>query len=156
MIESPSKYHGLSPLESQIVEHEDIKLFPYDDYNGKRVGKGYKTSWRGNLTVGVGINLEAGLTREESIILLRMRIDRIKVKLRHVLSFFDDLSENRQHVLIGMSYNLGITGLLGFKNMVKSIEVGDYNKAAEEMKDSLWYRQVKIRGKHLVQQMKLG
>lgn len=53
----------------------------------------------------------------------------------------------RYGVLLDMCFQMGIgneakgKGLLGFKNTLAMIRVGDYAGAAEGMKHSLWYRQ---------------
>ncbi len=44
-------------------------------------------------------------------------------------------------VLTDMAFNLGITGLGKFKNMLAAIRVSDYKKAADELRDSRYYKQ---------------
>lgn len=61
---------------------------------------------------------------------------------------------NVQRVLVNMSFNLGRTRLGKFKNMLAAVSDKDYVKAAEEMIDSKWYRQVGRRSKELVELMK--
>ena len=65
----------------------------------------------------------------------------VTASLSNRLSFFYDLSEARQCVLISMAYQMGINGLLGFKNMIDAIEEGDFINAAHEGLDSLWAKQ---------------
>lgn len=70
---------------------------------------------------------------------------------------FDDLlshPDNVVRVLVNMAFNLGRTRLSKFKNMVAAVNAKDYEKAAEEMIDSKWYRQVKTRGVELVEIMR--
>ena len=57
-------------------------------------------------------------------------------------------------VLVNMAFNLGRTRLRQFKNMLAAIEARDYKKAADEMEDSKWYRQVGRRSKELVNIMR--
>ena len=61
--------------------------------------------------------------------------------------------EDVQRVCINMAFNLGRTRLLKFKKMISAVNEGNYAKAAEEMTDSKWYRQVKRRSKELVTTM---
>lgn len=61
--------------------------------------------------------------------------------------------EEVQQILANMAFNLGMTRLKGFKRFLKAIIDCDYTKAAIEMKDSLWYLQVKDRAKRLVTRM---
>lgn len=67
---------------------------------------------------------------------------------------FNRLSENRKNVIIDMSYNLGISKLNGFKDFKAALLKGDYNKAADEMINSKWYKQVGRRSKALVRMMR--
>jgi lysozyme len=41
-----------------------------------------------------------------------------------------------------MAFNLGSEGLSKFQKTIEAIENGDFDKAAEEMGDSLWAEQV--------------
>lgn len=62
-------------------------------------------------------------------------------------AFFKDLSEPRQCVLISMAYQLGVTGLCGFKKMLSAIAKGDFVTAAHEGLDSRWSLQTPERAR---------
>ena len=66
---------------------------------------------------------------------------------------YNGLSPERQEVVNDMSYNLGRVKLSKFKKLRKALQAGDYDKAAEEMKDSDWYGQVKNRAKENIRRM---
>ena len=68
-------------------------------------------------------------------------------------SCWNKLSYDRQEVLVNMAYNLGKAGLGKFVKMRAAIEAGEFNRAALEMTDSKWYRQVGSRAKRLVNRM---
>jgi len=55
---------------------------------------------------------------------------------------FNSLSDARKCVLMDMSYNLGLQGLLEFKEMLAALEAGNYDEAADQMLNSLWAKQV--------------
>ena len=55
-----------------------------------------------------------------------------------------------------MAFNLGVRGLLGFKKALAAVKAGDFEKAAEEMLDSKWRRDVKCRAYELAEQMRTG
>ncbi len=57
-------------------------------------------------------------------------------------------------VLTNMAFNLGIGGLLKFKNTLAFIKAKAHEQAARNMELSLWYTQVGSRAKELVQRMK--
>lgn len=67
---------------------------------------------------------------------------------------FSSLPDNVQRVCVNMAFNLGRSRLGKFKNMISAVNEGNYSKAADEMVDSKWYRQVKTRGVELVELMR--
>lgn len=98
----------------------------------------------GKLTIGYGLNLEAGITEDEATYLLKNRVNKLQTELAN-LSFWSDLSGVRRAVLIDMAYNLGINGLFKFRKMMAALANRDFDKAAAEMQDSRWYHQVGVR-----------
>jgi len=67
---------------------------------------------------------------------------------------FSSHPEDVQRVLVNMAFNLGRSRLGKFKNLITAVNEGNYSKAADEMVDSKWYRQVKRRGEELVEIMR--
>lgn len=128
----------------QLRLHEGERLKPYRCTAGK-------------LTIGVGRNLEdRGITAEESAYLLNNDIEREWKNLTAALPWVTGLNDVRQRVLLDMSFNLGIAGLLQFKNTLATIKAGQYNKAGDMMLDSLWAKQVGGRATRLAQMMRTG
>lgn len=70
-----------------------------------------------------------------------------------VLNFAGQATD-AQRVLVNMAFNLGRNRLSQFKKFLKAVNEGKYDKAADEMVDSKWYRQVKRRGEELVEIMR--
>ena len=66
---------------------------------------------------------------------------------------FEGYPDEIQEVLVNMVFNLGEAGLSSFKRMNKAIDLGDYKEAAEEGRDSLWYRQVTNRAERLMKRI---
>ena len=58
-----------------------------------------------------------------------------------------------QEILVNMMFNMGRTRLTKFKKMRAAIHAGNYQKAAEEGRDSKWYRQVTNRAERLMSRM---
>ncbi len=128
----------------QLRLHEGERLRPYRCTAGK-------------LTIGVGRNLEdRGITAEESAMLLSNDISREERELLAALPWVAKLSEVRQRVLLDMSFNLGLQGLLAFKRTLAAIQAGQYQQAAGMMLESLWARQVGQRAQRLSQMMATG
>ena len=129
-------------IKELLKKHEGLRLKPYRCTAGK-------------LTIGYGRNLEErGITEEEADMMLQNDIDWFTNQLRRELSWFDSKPEVVKTVLVNMSFNLGVGGLLGFKNTLKAIEQGRYKDASEMMLKSMWARQVGSRAKELSEMMK--
>ena len=67
---------------------------------------------------------------------------------------FAGQSVDAQRVIVNMAFNLGRNRLGKFKNFLKAVNEGKYDKAADEMVDSKWYNQVGRRSKELVEIMR--
>ena len=67
---------------------------------------------------------------------------------------FNDLPEEAQLIIANMMFNLGRPRLTKFKGMKAGVDARDWKKAADEMIDSAWYRQVPNRAGRLVTRMK--
>ena len=62
--------------------------------------------------------------------------------VEQLFACFDRLGDSRQCVLVDMRFNLGQAGLEGFRMFRDAVENGDFDRAADEMLDSNWARQV--------------
>ena len=67
---------------------------------------------------------------------------------------FNELPEEAQLIIANMMFNLGRPRLSKFKGMKAGVDSRDWNKAADEMIDSAWYRQVPNRAERLVKRMR--
>ena len=136
---------NLEKLEDQLIAHEGLRLDIYKDSVG---------IW----TIGVGRNLEhVGLRSEaEARYLLRSDIVAIRAELERAIPWINDLSEKRQHVLMDMSFNLGVTGLMKFEKTLRHVANGNYAAASVEMLRSRWARQVGQRSVKLSEMMARG
>jgi lysozyme len=102
----------------------------------------------GYATIGYGRNLEQrGITKEEAEHLLANDIKQCIKELKGIMNKFDDLPEKAQLVLIDMCYNLGLSKLLNFENMLDAIDARDWEKASAELLDSRYAAQVKRRAR---------
>lgn len=72
------------------------------------------------------------------------------------LPWWRNLDEVRQRVIANMAFNLGVDGLLKFKNALAEMQLGNYAAAANGMKASAWFVQVGSRAQRLVQAMSTG
>lgn len=65
-------------------------------------------------------------------------------------------NDARRDALLNMAYQMGVSGLAGFKNTLMLISNGDFDGAAKGMLDSLWARQTPQRAKRISEVMRLG
>ena len=61
----------------------------------------------------------------------------------------DELPEEAQQVIVNMTFNMGRPRLSQFKKFIAGVNAGDWNKAAVEMMDSRWAKQVGARAERL-------
>ena len=111
----------------------------------------------GWLTIGIGRLIDAkkggGITREEAAYLLGNDIQRVSRDLQQNLPWAVTLSEPRMGVLMNMAFQLGIAGLLKFKETLRHVQAGAYDEAAAAMLDSTWAKQTPERARRLAAQM---
>lgn len=139
-----------------VMLHEGWSATPYKCTAGK---------W----TIGFGRNVEAnpipgkdlaylhghGITQAEGRDLLLHDLDVLREQLDQI-DEFRECNDARQAVLIDMAYNLGMFGLMGFRNMWEFLRQGQYQNAAAEMLRSRWATQVGRRAIRLSKMMSSG
>ena len=135
----------LNRIKAQIVRHEGLKLKPYRCTAGK-------------LTIGIGRNLDdCGISQKEACAMLeRDVLDCEQRLLEEIPNIYNNLDEVRQSVLLNMCFNLGIKGLMGFKNTLSFIAASDWERAANNMLASKWAKQVGRRAIELSELMRKG
>mgnify|MGYP002622075382 CR=1 FL=1 len=69
-------------------------------------------------------------------------------------SNFNSLPEEVQMIIGNMMFNLGRPRLSKFKKMKAAVDAGQWNRAADEMYDSKWRRQVPNRADRLIERMR--
>lgn len=127
-----------------LIRHEGLRLKPYRDTRNK-------------LTIGIGRNLEdAGITREEALMLLDNDIARVRREVERAFPWFSRLNPARKDVVLNMAFNLGLSRFRRFRKTIAAIKARDWEQAAREMLDSLWARQVGRRARELAEIMRRG
>ena len=135
----------MNRIKEQLGRHEGLRLKPYRCTAGK-------------LTIGIGRNLDdCGITQSEAYVMLINDIMNCEKQLQaNIPDIYNSLDEVRKSVLLNMCFNLGISGLLGFKNTLEFIKVGDWERAANNMLVSRWAKQVGRRAIELSELMRKG
>jgi len=138
---------------------------------GMLMTKGYE-GWRdmpykdtlGNMTIGYGFNMSDPIVKQmlpkdigkkplskdvaEKIFMKRYEQAKKDASTYIGSDIYGSLNEGRQNVLNDMAYNLGLTKLSGFIELKKAILKKNWEKAAKELKNSNWYKQVGNRSKN--------
>ncbi len=124
-----------------------------------RVAHAYTDS-EGWLTIGVGrlIDRRKGgrLTDREIDYLLDNDIAEKTAEVLKALPWLMQLDEARRAVLLGMAFQMGTAGLLGFRNTLELVRTGNYRAAGRGMLQSRWAEQTPKRAQRMAQQMETG
>jgi lysozyme len=88
----------------------------------------YKDS-KGNLTVGYGFNINAGISQMCAGALLTAQLQELQSRLL-TLQWYAALDNVRQSVCLDIAFNAGFAGLLGFPKMIAALEAQDWTEAA--------------------------
>lgn len=134
----------MNKLIEQLKIHEGIKLKPYKCTAGK-------------LTIGIGRNLEdVGITMEEAEYFLQNDIAEARSQLLHAFPWMGELNDARISAMINFTFNVGIGTVKKFENALSYMQSGEWDKAADEMMDSRWARQVGNRAIEVTEQIRTG
>lgn len=149
----------IKKLIEQLKMHEGFSKHVYDDTRGyQTIGFGYCLSHNPLLLSYVECEdlLQFGIDHDRAEELLVQCVDKFQKDLLMRLRFFGDLDDVRKCVLINMAFNLGVEGLLKFKNTLALISEKNFTDASDQMLRSHWAKQVGKRAIELALQMKTG
>ena len=150
-------------MKLQIVAKE---LEDDEEYRATRY-RCTKKKW----TIGIGRNLTAnGLTKEErdylnyhetgfqnlvvskaqALYLLGHDIDNSYWELCKIFPEFTSYSDEIQHILINIHFQIGYSSFTGFRDMIRAVKRRDWKAAAVELRDSdLWREDTPERAERL-------
>ncbi len=159
-------------IDNKSVENV---LLNYIEFNEGRRTEVYLDS-EGIKTIGVGFNLERDISRErieevganyDDILsgnssltnnqiteLLRLDLEDSIPAARRQVANFNNITVERQIVIVDMVFNLGETGYSRFVNTRAAIENENWGLAAKEMRNSKWATQVGSRATRNIEAMR--
>jgi lysozyme len=141
-------------LKLELIDHEGKRPDPYDDATSKTLGRGDLIE--GNITIGIGRNLNGrGLIEREIDFLFQNDVDLVLRDLQ-TFQWFDSLSDNRKRAVINMRFNLGPAGFRQFTRWMAAMGRRDYEAASNHMLESLWRRQTGRRVMDLAKMIENG
>lgn len=131
---------NLTNLEQDLESDEGFRAAVYKD------SEGY---W----TIGIGTLVDArkggGITLEEARYLLSNRLSAKFAEMDSKMAWWRQQPEPVQRALANMAYQMGVDGLLGFKNTLALIQAGKYAEAADNALKSKWAQQTPNRAKRV-------
>ena len=142
----------LEKLRKQLEIDEGVKHEIYLDHLG------YPTFGIGHLVIPSDIEYREDVGTRVSEERVRECFDKdVQSVLRDctlLYKDFNELPEEVKQIIANMMFNMGYTRLSKFKGMKRGVDARDWNKAADEMVDSRWYKQVTNRANRLVERMR--
>lgn len=130
----------LQELFDTTAAEEGFRPYLYDDANGEPIVPGYTLV--GHPTLWFGLCVEKG-----RIPRIPMRIPRQVLELvaqdkadsmLRALPWMATLPDRTQLGLAAMAYQLGVDGVLGFRNMIAALRAGQLTEAKRHALDSQW------------------
>lgn len=130
---------NMSRLRQNLIREEGLELNMY---------KCPADHW----TIGVGHNLESrGISEDIAMAILDEDIETCLAELRVGIRRFADYPEAIQETLVDLCFNMGISRLLKFSKTLgyleEGLETGNYTKAAIELLNSNYAKQLPARAK---------
>ena len=109
----------------------------------------------GYTSVGVGRNLETnGITEEEAMYLLNNDISTVIKKLDKHWIAWRKLPIKAQYVCIDLVFNMGVNSFMSFRRTRCYMELGEWEKAGDELLNSKYAEQVGRRALFNSEQLK--
>ncbi|WP_104748851.1 glycoside hydrolase family protein [Helicobacter cetorum] len=120
----------------------------------------------GHATIGYGYNLsvhkkeyeyykDKNITKNKAYFILVKELKNNDTKLLSY-EWYKNLNKVRKMVILDLSYNLGLKGLLDFKQFIKAIEDENYSLAIERLQKSKYYFQVGKRAQRNMEFLQFG
>lgn len=139
-------------VEDLLMREEGYRESPYYCSEGyPTIGIGTRIGPKGAPLKQYQIKFSKAVAK----LFLSEEIEKIRSSLSGY-SWFQSCNTARQAVLISMAYQMGVSGLLQFKNTLRYITDGDYASAGSNMRLSKWYSQTKARAERHIQVMISG
>lgn len=140
----------LSMCISGVQLHEGFRHHAYKDRNGYSIGFGYSLTQNPlNLSHSQIKSLYKGISKGQAINLVRRSCVNLDTQLAENLDWYNTATLNTKYVLLDMSYNMGVGGVIDFTKTINYLEHHKYKLASVEMLKSKWANQVHGRAKEL-------
>ena len=133
----------LDKIVEMLRRHEGLRLHPYHCSENK-------------LTLGIGRNIEdRGITEDEALFLLNNDIKLVQEELTKNWGVWRTFPEKARMVCIDMTFQMGITGFMSFRETRQLMELGKWVDASEEVLRSKYAIQTPSRALYNSRQLAL-
>ena len=143
---------NIEQLRKELEVDEGVKYEIYNDHLG------YPTFGIGHLVRDTdpehGKEIGTPVSEDRVIEAFDNDVQIVLSDCERLYNDFNVLPEEVQLIIANMMFNMGRPRLSKFKGMKAGVDAQDWNKAADEMVDSAWYRQVPKRAGRLVKRMR--
>ena len=143
---------NIDVLRKELELDEGVKYEIYNDHLG------YATFGIGHLVIDSdpehGQEIGTAVSEDRVIEAFNSDVQTVLADCEQLYYGFNVLPEEVQLIIANMMFNMGRPRLSKFKGMKAGVDAQDWNKAADEMIDSAWYRQVPNRAGRLVKRMR--
>jgi len=143
---------NIENLRKELELDEGVKYEIYNDHLG------YATFGIGHLVIDSdpehGQEIGTAVSKDRVIEAFNNDVQIVLSDCERLYNDFNVLPEEVQLIIANMMFNMGRPRLSKFKGMKAGVDSKDWNKAADEMIDSAWYRQVPNRAGRLVKRMR--
>lgn len=131
----------------QVYHDEGFKNFIYKDTEGiDTEGIGFKVSALSESEKSI---LSAGITLDNCLKVLGLKLNRVYDELCNGIYFFNTLPDNCQIALLDLGYQIGCHGVFKYKRCLHFLEIKDYETASKEILDSEEAEETPNRAKHI-------
>ena len=139
-------------LRKELEVDEGVKYEIYKDHLG------YPTFGIGHLVIDsdpeYGQEVGTPVSEDRVIEAFDNDVQVVLADCERLYNDFNVLPEEVQLIIANMMFNMGRPRLSKFKGMKAGVDAQDWNKAADEMIDSNWCKQVPNRAGRLVKRMR--
>ncbi|AVK80669.1 glycoside hydrolase family protein [Campylobacter fetus] len=137
-------------LEYNIKSNEGFRDRIYKDTLGfDTIGYGFKVDALSPGELALNGNAIEPMSKEVADKILKLKLAKLTNEVYDAIPWLKDSPKEVQEVIIEMAYQMGVSGVLKFKNTLNFIKENDYKNASSNMMKSLWAKQTPNRSKKL-------
>ena len=137
-------------LKESIKIHEGFRSSVYLCPTGHpTVGYGFRVADLSADELALNGGAVEPMSKEVAEKILDIKITKFKKQVYNALPWLTYAPMDIQDALCEMAYQMGVAGLLGFKNTLAMIKAKRYSEAAENMLKSKWATQTPKRAKQI-------